>query len=527
MAKSKNMRWFHRAFARAAQLTGRTDAVEQGVRLADGLAQSVSSQGAMPRRAALKTMGTLAALPLMSAGCSKERRLANARVAIIGGGLAGLTAAVRLKEMGVTPLLFEATERFGGRVRSIGGVLPEGKTFEAGGEFIDEDHTYMRSLAERYSLPLDDLDDTDLDGMRYAFNGAEVTTAELVEATAPYLPAFEADVAALEEDYASKSAQLDALTCAEYWDTMGIAGVCRAVLEAAVVSEFGREPAHVSALHFVEDLPGVEDGSTASDGAERYILRDGNQALVDAMVEELGGLNGEYMFRWHRLKRVWSDGSKLGFYCEGKAYRTVDAMLIAMPLKALADVEFTFDLPDRLTNYISNSVMGTHSKVIAGFDSTPWRDAGSNGDVLSDGPMQACWDSNPKKEGQGSLSFLIGGEPGANLPLNDVGGLVISYMNQLGPLQLGTDGTRNGIQWGINWAQEEGYTGSYTCLKPGQYTVVESLFFFDGDEDERQVPFLDNLAFIGESFSGDYWGYMEGAAQTGWMAAQHLIDEVL
>ena len=122
MAKSKNMRWFHRAFARAAQLTGRTDAVEQGVRLADGLAQSVSSQGAMPRRAALKTMGTLAALPLMSAGCSKERRLANARVAIIGGGLAGLTAAVRLKEMGVTPLLFEATERFGGRVRFGGGV---------------------------------------------------------------------------------------------------------------------------------------------------------------------------------------------------------------------------------------------------------------------------------------------------------------------------------------------------------------------------------------------------------------------
>ncbi len=186
----------------------------------------------------------------------------------------------------------------------------------------------------------------------------------------------------------------------------------------------------------------------------------------------------------------------------------------AQPSRPCADVEFTFGLPDRLTNYISNSVLGTHSKVIAGFDSTPWRDAGSNGDALSDGPMQACWDSNPKKEGQGSLSFLIGG-------------LVTSYMNQLAPLQWGTGGTRNGIQWGINWAQEEGYTGSYTCLKPGQYTAVEYLFFFDGDEDERQVPFLDNLAFIGESFSGDYWGYMEGAAQTGWMAAQHLIDEVL
>jgi len=51
--------------------------------------------------------------------------------------------------------------------------------------------------------------------------------------------------------------------------------------------------------------------------------------------------------------------------------------------------------------------------------------------------------------------------------------------------------------------------------------------YFEGDEEERQVAFVRNLGFIGEAFSGDYWGYMEGAVQTGWLAAQHVVDELV
>ena len=48
-----------------------------------------------------------------------------------------------------------------------------------------------------------------------------------------------------------------------------------------------------------------------------------------------------------------------------------------------------------------------------------------------------------------------------------------------------------------------------------------------GDEDERQVSFVGNIGFIGEAFSGDFWGYMEGAVQTGWMSARHVVDELV
>jgi len=151
------MQWIHRALARAAALTGAESNIEESVHWARAF-EKASERCAMPRRDALKTMGVLAALPLVaSAGCGKERRLANTTVAVVGGGLAGLTAALKLQDKGMAPVVYEASGRFGGRARTIEGVMP-GKTFEAGGEFIDQEHEWMLSLADRFGLALDDLD---------------------------------------------------------------------------------------------------------------------------------------------------------------------------------------------------------------------------------------------------------------------------------------------------------------------------------------------------------------------------------
>ena len=41
------------------------------------------------------------------------------RVAIIGAGIAGLTAAQRLHEYGLTATIFEASNRIGGRIHTV------------------------------------------------------------------------------------------------------------------------------------------------------------------------------------------------------------------------------------------------------------------------------------------------------------------------------------------------------------------------------------------------------------------------
>jgi|GEM_PF-2202543 len=75
------------------------------------------------------------------------------KVAIIGGGLAGLSAAKKLNEAKVETVLFEASEHFGGRVGTK--INPYGKAFyNTGGEFIDSTQLEIRKLVRELGLDL-------------------------------------------------------------------------------------------------------------------------------------------------------------------------------------------------------------------------------------------------------------------------------------------------------------------------------------------------------------------------------------
>src|SRR6185437_13957670 len=78
------------------------------------------------------------------------------RVAVIGAGLAGTTAAYRLARSGVQVRLYEARDRIGGRCWTARGFA-DGQTAEHGGEFIDTRHVHIRQLARQLGLQLDDL----------------------------------------------------------------------------------------------------------------------------------------------------------------------------------------------------------------------------------------------------------------------------------------------------------------------------------------------------------------------------------
>jgi monoamine oxidase len=49
---------------------------------------------------------------------------AHAPVLIVGGGIAGLSAATRLKEHGVPVLVLEGRDRLGGRIHTIDVAVP-------------------------------------------------------------------------------------------------------------------------------------------------------------------------------------------------------------------------------------------------------------------------------------------------------------------------------------------------------------------------------------------------------------------
>src|SRR3954471_983400 len=110
----------------------------------------MDSQTRLTRRRLLGTaaLGTAATAlpqtPAFGAGHVK------ADVAIVGGGLAGLTAARNLVKAGHSVIVLEARDRVGGR--TLNHKLPDGQAVEAGGEFVGPTQDRVVALAKSFGF---------------------------------------------------------------------------------------------------------------------------------------------------------------------------------------------------------------------------------------------------------------------------------------------------------------------------------------------------------------------------------------
>ncbi|CAM5358400.1 FAD-dependent oxidoreductase [Streptomyces tanashiensis] len=80
-----------------------------------------------------------------------------ARVAVVGAGISGLTAALTLQDAGLSPVLYEANpSRVGGRMWTQRDHWAYGQTSEIGGELIDTSHKKILELCRRFGLATED-----------------------------------------------------------------------------------------------------------------------------------------------------------------------------------------------------------------------------------------------------------------------------------------------------------------------------------------------------------------------------------
>src|SRR4051794_1242495 len=101
-------------------------------------------------------------------------------VAIVGGGLAGLTCAYRLQQAGITAHVYEASDRLGGRCWTLRDTFADGQVAERGGELIDNNHLQVKHLAQELRLTLDNLLQAEPGGSEplYYFDGVPYTEGE-------------------------------------------------------------------------------------------------------------------------------------------------------------------------------------------------------------------------------------------------------------------------------------------------------------------------------------------------------------
>ena len=209
-----------------------------------------------------------AAASLALTACAPATRLASSSsapdVAIVGAGIAGLTAAWRLQQAGVHARVFEAQSRVGGRMLSLRDHFPNGQVIELGGELIDTGHVRIRALASELGIELDDLlaGDTDVD--TWWFGGRRIGERELVEAFVPVARMIERDVASLGEgalDYTDTNPAfraLDGISIAQWLDRNGVTGWLRDLIDVAYTTEMGLEIEEQSALNLLTFI-GTED----------------------------------------------------------------------------------------------------------------------------------------------------------------------------------------------------------------------------------------------------------------------------
>ncbi len=465
------------------------------------------------------------------ASCGGPRRRygreSGPRVVIVGAGLAGLNAAYELTKAGIPATIHEGSNRIGGRIFTASGLLAPGLTTELGGEFIDSNHADILALADELELELFDVQapsESNLVEEAYFFEGRHHTEAEVVEAFRPMAARMQSDYEALGElvdfEHQGNASALDRMSIAEYLDRVGASGFARKLIEVAYTTEYGLDCDRQSSLNLLFLIStDVGDGDLAVFGEsdERYKIRGGNQRLIDELAWRLSGR----VQLEHRLiaVREGTGGLLLTFDCNGFAVdQQADFVVLTIPFTLLRDVDLQVNLPSVKRKAIAELAYGSSAKVMAGFNRRIWRESGYAGNIFTDEAYQSAWDNSRLQGGQAAgLTMFLGGkagtEVGADTPEQQAKRLLPGLERAFG----GMLAARSGPGKRFHWPSHPFTKGGYACYQPGQWTTIAGA---------EAIP-VGNLLFAGEHCSRDFQGFMNGAAQTGHLAAQVIAKRVL
>ncbi|PTS90670.1 amine oxidase [Sphingomonas sp. HMWF008] len=498
---------------------------------ASGHAAPVVGEIGQTRRAVLLALGAsgmAAALPrpAFAAGAN------GGPIAIIGGGIAGLTALWHLTQAGIDARLYEARARLGGRVYTS---REKGRpTLEAGAQLVNTDHADMKMLTREFGTPLIDRKGAAHRTMILA-DGKEVPEGKLASALRGIAGQIDADSVRLDQDYAKVAAELDRMSFTAYLDKhaalMPDAWV-RHLMEATARTEYGVEPGAASAIELVFNLPAINgrriDVLSRSD--ERYLISGGSSALVDAMAARLR----DRIQTNRRVVRVDPFGAPNGqggvrlVFADGK---TVDAanVIVTTPASITRKIDFRVPLPPLWRRFIAEVGLGANMKVQAGMSARPWDKAiGRGGEIWQTKPgagLASGWDGSVRGgTASGDVwTWFLGGAEVATAEVPEPGVLARKFAGQVESGIAGMTAATSAFARRTNWHRDPMALGAYVNFRPGQLTRFGRLIWTEVDGIAKAPVSAGPVLFAGEHLSDAYPGYMNGAAQTGRLAAGVII----
>ena len=431
--------------------------------------------------------------------------LKGTRAIVVGGGLAGLTAARGLVDRGADVHVIEARNRLGGRVWTVRDEGFDGVPLEAGGEFIDGQHQELRALCADAGLTLQPvLKDgfglaLDLRGRVQLFKAQKTIWSEFKQALAKEANAFRAAGC----DWSSSAASLIGSRSLD------------AVLRARQASDEVRAMAQGLRGFFLADsdqlsaLVGTELSLSAIDPGHTPMLRitGGN----DRLIEKLGSRKGVRVSLQLEVKKIAHDarGVTVSAADRGGKIATLkgEYAVMAAPAPIVRDLEFAPALPPMLRQALKALTPGPATKGHLLFDRAWWRRAGHPNAWGSNLDTGAVWETSGARPGV--LTMLAGGR--ASKAFREL-------LEEFGPQRL----VRR-LSWlgepeeardfrSTTWEMDRFAGGGYAVFGPD----------FRPEWRTELSRAVGRIAFAGDHTSRKWQGYMNGAVESGARAARDI-----
>lgn len=441
-------------------------------------------------------------------------------VAVVGAGFAGLNCAKRLKELGYSVTVFEARDRVGGRVHTV-----EGR--EYGGELIGNNHPTWQKLAKEYGLELEPLPEeaslmgdviggTPLLADPVQVRGLNYRTVEEIDNLNDGLEVIFKQISQESMKIVNPHEPWNESEEVKAWDKLSV----KQGLENWFISATG--PFHYIKLILERDnlvrlkkqswlafLCQVRGGGGYEfwDNVENSVCKQGNQELAVRMANELNVILNCSVRGITQAQNVDRMLLELDYRAEThlhRIYKAFDFVVLAIPNALYESIRFDPPIPGLLDAYTMQ--WGVASKLICQADDF-WSQHG-----LSINSQSVFYgESWRTKHGfnvfLGGHYFTARTNPYVANAMDSLYGAVLpcSADDEKEPVD-GNYGIFK-LEKRIDYATEPFTMSGYSCPAPGQMmTTMKNL---------QQILSLNRMAFTGEHCSPAFFGYMEGALESG------------
>ncbi|MGK2932827.1 MAG: flavin monoamine oxidase family protein [Solirubrobacterales bacterium] len=441
-------------------------------------------------------------------------------VAVIGAGLAGLSAARAFEAEGVDVAVIEARDRVGGR--TVNEPIGDGKIVELGGQWVGPGQDRILELIPELGLETfktfgDGLNLIERKGRVKQYSGT-IPKANPFALAEVGIALKRIDRLAAKVDrerpWESTIAELDGMTFGTWMRRNVRTSAARDLMRLAIEAVWAAEPEDISMLHilfYVRSAGSLDLLLDAEGGAQDSRVLGGTQLISKRLAE---GLRRPVSLESPARRILWS-GDKVMVLADGLQV-TAGEVVVALPPVLAGRISYEPALPAIRDGLTQRMIQGSVIKTMSIYPEPFWREQGLSGQATSaDGPVSVVFDNSPPDGSPGVLLAFLEGKAardGGELSRPVRRQIVTDCLARL----FGEEAANPERYLEKVWADDEWSRGGYGgYFPPGAWTSYGKAL---------REP-IGPLHWAGAETASEWAGYMEGAIQSGRRAASETLDQ--